>query len=436
MTNLVSDTQPTSQRGGIFHAVGAVLAFIALRVVLTLLIIFDFLCTVAISFAAIFSLNPLPIGYFWGAYLVIHAVIVVAVLEGKYKDRRPVALTCLLLLVGVLWFQATNMLSIAARNNPEYAWTSQLIKASSPPICGRWEIVTTHRTLAHEARDMSELSTLKVVADNDVWAIGHEAAVSHFIGHSAYGLVMHWNGTRWQQEQLSEPQGSIAFDLQAILARSPDDVTVIGQSAYYSTTNPAVYLWNGKQWTRRMDKALAQSELDIAKAAEQPPAPLPDLNPCRGAVNDVASVNSDDAWAVGYIETAEGKQSGLTLHWNGTQWNDVPLPAITRAVQLTKVAARPGKAVNDVWASGLIDNPDDPEGPATDTLLLHWDGAKWSRVFAPNVTMPGSRGFSDIGVSPNGDLWAIGWSEIHGESVQTTVHEAMFMRFVPGPCSK
>ncbi len=103
---------------------------------------------------------------------------------------------------------------------------------------------------------------------------------------------------------------------------------------------------------------------------------------------DVAVIAADDAWAAG---------DDLIVHWDGAAWA-VGGPSIMRAHTYTAVAAR---SASDVWVAGWL-VVQDQNVP----LLLHYDGAAWTRVHVPR---PNGEGLlNDVVVMPGGVVWAVG----------------------------
>ena len=106
-------------------------------------------------------------------------------------------------------------------------------------------------------------------------------------------------------------------------------------------------------------------------------------------------------WAVG----STGSQS-LIEHWDGTSWNVVSSPKLSKGGSLTAVTAI---STNDVWAVGLRDD-------FSGDLVEHWDRTSWSVVSSPAFT-----GASDIlrGISADAsnDVWAVGDSFSVGGAV-------------------
>jgi hypothetical protein len=115
----------------------------------------------------------------------------------------------------------------------------------------------------------------------------------------------------------------------------------------------------------------------------------------------VASVNSADAWAVGYQQDAGGPRRTLIERWTGTRWKVVPSPSVgTDDNLLYGVAA---VAPDDVWAVGVS------SVPWFQTLTLHWNGSKWKVVKSPNVG-DGNNFLYSVASAGDGTLMAVGSS--------------------------
>ena len=59
--------------------------------------------------------------------------------------------------------------------------------------------------------------------------------------------------------------------------------------------------------------------------------PTPDVEtaPAKDLIFDAAAAGPDAIWAAGISATAPGNPASkpLIIHWNGTSWSIVPLPA-------------------------------------------------------------------------------------------------------------
>jgi len=162
------------------------------------------------------------------------------------------------------------------------------------------------------------------------------------------------------------------------VAIADKDIWAVGSSNSTGTNEPLAVHFNGMSWSA---------------------VPTPAVK--GGSLSGVAAVASHDVWAVG----STGSQS-LIEHWDGTSWNVVSSPKLSKGGSLTAVTAI---STNDVWAVGLRDD-------FSGDLVEHWDGTSWSIVSSPAFT-----GASDIlrGISAdaNNDVWAVGDSFSVGGAV-------------------
>jgi hypothetical protein len=115
-----------------------------------------------------------------------------------------------------------------------------------------------------------------------------------------------------------------------------------------------------------------------------------------GRLAGVAAASAANAWAVGYAGTLSGSKV-LMLHWNGAKWSRVTGPkALTGAGALTAITVVSAK---DAWAVGYTGTY------ASDhTLLLHWNGRTWSQVTSPR---PIGGGLTAVTATASGG-WAVG----------------------------
>lgn len=116
----------------------------------------------------------------------------------------------------------------------------------------------------------------------------------------------------------------------------------------------------------------------------------------------VSAISASDIWAVGYIEYGEGPIVSLTEHWDGSSWSIVPSPNANTDDSLLGVA---GDASNDVWSVGYSGKFGSDQDYA---LIEHWDGQKWSIVVNP--TLPGQL-LTAVTIISTNDVWAVGYFE-------------------------
>jgi hypothetical protein len=140
-----------------------------------------------------------------------------------------------------------------------------------------------------------------------------------------------------------------------------------------------------------------------AAAAFWTVVPSPSPSAQANYLSAVATVTSNDAWAVGAWYRQISTPGTLTEHWNGTQWTVVPSPNATAGYnELYGVDA---VASNDVWAVGYhnIANYGTEK-----TMALHWNGSSWKIVPTQNIG-PDANLLLGVAAVATNDVWAVGF---------------------------
>jgi hypothetical protein len=195
------------------------------------------------------------------------------------------------------------------------------------------------------------LRGITAITANDVWAVGY-----YWVGNNNATLAMHWDGTQWTI--VPTPNTARETSFFAVDALASNDVWAVGEY-YNSGAHTFSAHWDGTQWN---------------------PVYGPNLGTLDDELLAVVALAPNDVWAVGSKTPANGFDQTLTLHWNGTQWNNVTSPNIdARNHYLWGITAT---ASNDVWAVGehWINNGNDEE-----PIVLHWDGSAWSLSVLPQI---------------------------------------------------
>lgn len=237
------------------------------------------------------------------------------------------------------------------------------------PIASHWD-GSTWTTMALPLRDYGRLVAVDARSADDVWAAGAGTD-----GTFANGpLAAHWDGSTWTTTKF--PDGYDAeFSLQAITARSTDDVWAVG-NGYRSKA----YHWDGRAWSDRTDGVHD-----------------------RWYLEDVAILDSGEVWAVGraYPKSGYGA-STLVLRWDGSRWQRVASPSPDLDDQLYAIDV---VGPDDVWAVGS--SSEEPGAVLEHNLIEHWDGTRWTVVPAPS---PGREHnvLLDVAAADRTDAWAVG----------------------------
>jgi hypothetical protein len=117
-------------------------------------------------------------------------------------------------------------------------------------------------------------------------------------------------------------------------------------------------------------------------------------------LNAVGAVSASDAWAVGLSRSPGGPARTLVLHWDGRRWSITASPnAGPGDNSLVSVAAA---SPQDAWAVGYHD-----AGGVYRSLAEHWDGERWTIAALPLLSGPGD-GLNAVGASASGAVWAVG----------------------------
>jgi hypothetical protein len=189
------------------------------------------------------------------------------------------------------------------------------------------------------------------VSPTDAWAVGQQ---------SSGALVVRWNGTKWSK--VSYPSGGPDAELEAVAAvPGTNQVLVVGSRS----AGAFVSRWTGSAWV----------------TTTLPGGPTTLLG--------VSADSSTDAWTVGAVEGVSGFAT-KTFHWNGTTWKSVASPNGSTNTILNRVAA---EASNNAWAVGLTDQSC---STGSTGFVLHWTGSAWSKVHVPAASAAGAQARKDL----------------------------------------
>ena len=230
------------------------------------------------------------------------------------------------------------------------------------------------------------LAGVSAVSAADAWAVG-------FYGTAGLRtLVLHWDGTRWARVPSPNPGAPVSSTaLAGVSAVSASSAWAVG--AYGNTEKTLVLRWNGTRWA-------------------QVPSPSP--GGAQGTqLLGVTSLPQGGAWAVGC--SGSSSQRTLALQWTGTRWTQAPTPSPGFSACLNAVTA---VSASDVWAVGWAARRHN--GPAQ-TLLLHWDGTRWTRVASPSPRLASTE-LTGVSATSAADAWAVGGVVRHQVSKTFVLH--------------
>ena len=206
------------------------------------------------------------------------------------------------------------------------------------------------------------LNGIYCVASNDCWAVGNPAG-----GASRRPLILWWNGAAWSRRNSNLNINQI---LDSVHCTATNNCWAVGDAGAGASQRPLMLWWNGAVWATR------NSNLNINED-----------------MNSVFCVTSNDCWAVGTPGGGAARRPFI-LWWNGANWS-------TRNSNLninSELYSVHCAATDDCWAVGRRQG-----GQA---LILHWNGAAWSRM-GPYAGIPNAH-LRSVYCVHSDDCWALG----------------------------
>jgi hypothetical protein len=234
-----------------------------------------------------------------------------------------------------------------------------------------------------EGNNTSLLGGVADISPTEAWAVG---SVGISVGNPGQ-VIEHWNGTAWSLFPGPTFGSGDVPSLQAMTAISANDIWAVGSllTDDERILNFLFEHWDGTAWTAT------------------------NIETNDAFLFGVSADAPNDVWAVGFNGPENDNSRTLVMHYDGTNWMQVPSPSVgSGASQLNGVAAL---APNDVWAVGFSTPVAPPKSAATLTLIEHWDGTSWTVVPSPSVgpkdVYQSNRLEGITAVSAN-DIWAFG----------------------------
>lgn len=222
----------------------------------------------------------------------------------------------------------------------------------------------------------AELEGVAARASNDVWAVGSQFGAT---------LVERWDGSQWKVVA-SPNHGSDPSFLLDVTATSATDAWAVGAHSFNgnNTNGPLITHWDGTAWTEvtGADTGLPDVELDVIRAA-----------------------SSTNVWVLGHGTDTQSMDQTVVEHWDGQSWTSALLPYVgNNALTPGGLAIAPD---GTVWVAGNV--TDQTAGHAVPVAMRRENGSGvWTPIPSADVGSLGS-GFEDIGISPTGEMWTVGW---------------------------
>lgn len=207
---------------------------------------------------------------------------------------------------------------------------------------------------------------------------------------SAAGLAPVAGQCQWERFPAPWITGDI-HDLKGVDGVAPDDVWAVGTYVDPSTTYQRLkYIahLDGAEW-RLVD--------------------VPNIGKNWNELLDVITVSPEEAYAAGNRNDATGKSRAQFLTWDGSRWEQVPIPPQTGGDSIADLALVDGS----VWVAGTRGGASIAE-PSNVALAGWYDGEGFVFEHVPWITLPEGRAHNNLraidGVAAD-DLWAVGWAQ-------------------------
>ena len=251
-----------------------------------------------------------------------------------------------------------------------------------------------------------------------IWAVGAHGDDFTDV-NASQTLILRWKGEEWMQVPSPSP-GAFGNVLYSVSASSSDNVWAVGVYAFreHNGVDKFILQWDGGMWKVEPAPEGANSLLGVSVLSHK------------------------DAWAVGALAMEGGSQL-IILRWDGSQWVIVQLfsPDGVPHNHLLDISS---VSSDNLWAVGYYYQPRIEElqvNEHTGTLIMHWDGVRWTRIPSPNAEPPtllapvpaphtSINRLNAVAALPSGEVWAVGSTSGDGKSM-----DALVLRYLPRPCA-
>lgn len=289
------------------------------------------------------------------------------------------------LVISALLFLSNHVTVLAAPSNQ-----------SAATNCGRWTIVPDANPST--GIQSNELLSVAAISSKDAWAVGYRTVNDASKNPTLHTLTEHWNGKVWSVVPSVDPANAPV--LQSVVALSSQNVWAVGYYLNPKAPDVAAYQmlvehWNGKNWSQVPSPSpFASSALTHISAISPNDIWASGVLYTRGAeifdhwngkswnvvsppkhpgntviINDLATIATNNVWAIGGFVTAPVQGHPLIEHWNGKNWNIITVPQQVGFLRAISVVS-----TNDIWISGIA-------------VMLHWNGKNWNVVAQPKILL-------------------------------------------------
>jgi Holliday junction resolvase len=277
----------------------------------------------------------------------------------------------------------------------------------------------------------NQLAAVSMSSPSSGWAVGDYRSAT-----GTKTLIQHWNGSAWRIVPSPNPGVRTSWagpSLRHVVALSSGNAWAVGgmyaKIGAFSVERTLVVHWNGITWRvvrspnvgtemggNRLEDISAVSASNMWAVGSHNGRTLiehwkngawhvvksPNVGVRDNELTGVVAIGPGDVWAVGqYINS--GAVRTLTMHWNGRAWRVVRSPNVGGGNNYLLGGVSASSSTN-VWAVGGR-----PGSGRWHTLVLHWNGTRWSVVKSPDAGTDGSVLYGGVEAISPSNVWAVGY---------------------------
>jgi len=191
-----------------------------------------------------------------------------------------------------------------------------------------WQVIPAGDTSKLTSSVYEELQGVIAINTRDIWAVG----VSLTSSYAHRSLIEHWDGKSWRIVASNDRLVSSKSNrtLNAIAARSSNDIWTVGQADDRGPAQSLIKHWNGRIWS------------DVPGPGSTTTKYIAD----GGNLLDLTILATNDIWAVGSFSDEPRIE-----HWNGKTWTIVTSPTLSAGTSMLSGIVHAADA-HQLWAVG------------------------------------------------------------------------------------
>lgn len=220
-----------------------------------------------------------------------------------------------------------------------------------------WTITATPNTSTTAYNVMNSVSC---VSTTFCVAVG-----SYQTGIQYQPILLTWNGSMWSTLPPLSETSSMTVGLTGVSCVSTTFCVAVGNYTDQTGDHSIILEWDGTAWSIATGPTYGAGINDL--------------------LNSVSCVSTTSCVAVGF-QTGSVSTQALTLTRSNGTWSIASTETVTTANQGYLLYGVSCSSASTCMAVGFLGTrgKSDPNGPASDTFVMKWDGTTWSVVASPN----------------------------------------------------